>query len=142
MLTVIFACTEDADRSKMAAAFFNSLAQGARAEALSGGTRPAGEVDPRTVDVMLELGIDLRRERPQPLTAEMCSEAGLLVTLDAGAFCPAVEHSQREAWFLPDPRGKELADVRRIRDDLRRRVFGLIEREGWLRAAGGDATVS
>jgi amino-acid N-acetyltransferase len=38
---------------------------------------------------------------------------------------------RREDWPLEDPKGKPLGRVREIRDDVRRRVVDLLQREGW-----------
>src|SRR5439155_8119312 len=49
---VLFACTHNAGRSQIAAAFFNLLADPARARAISAGTDPAERVHPEVVAVM------------------------------------------------------------------------------------------
>ena len=73
MKTVIFACVHNAGRSQMAAAFFNTLADPARARALSAGTTPGDRVHPEVVAVMREEGIDLSGARPQKLTSELAA---------------------------------------------------------------------
>jgi arsenate reductase len=135
MDTVIFACVQAAGRSQMAAAFFNALADGSRARAIAAGTEPAPIVHPEVVQVMLEHGFDLRQQRPQLLTADVVRDAGLLVTMGCGEACPAVSRATREAWFVEDAKGKRVDEVRQIRDDIRRRVLVLVQREGWARAA-------
>jgi len=134
--TVIFACVHNAGRSQMAAAFFNALADGSRARAISAGTQPAAAVHPEVVQVMQEAGIDLRERKPQRLTAELARGAALLVTMGCGEECPAVPGVPRADWPLPDPKGKDRDDARRIRDEVRRLVLALLEREGWARPAG------
>ena len=73
MKTVIFACVHNAGRSQMAAAFFNKLADPAKARALSAGTTPGERVYPEVVAVMREEGIDLSGARPQKLTAALAA---------------------------------------------------------------------
>ena len=90
MKTVIFACVHNAGRSQMAAAFFNKLANPAKAGALSAGTNPGGRVHPEVVAVMQEEGIDLSGARPQKLTRELAAEAQLLITMGCGDECPFV----------------------------------------------------
>jgi len=126
MTTVIFACVHNAGRSQMAAAFFNALADPAKARALSAGTRPGERVHPEVVEAMREVGIDVSGARPQRLTAELASGASLLVTMGCGDECPAVPGLRRDDWPLEDPKGKALAEVRRIRDEVRWRVEGLL----------------
>jgi arsenate reductase len=127
--TVIFACVHNAGRSQMAAAFFNALADPARMRALSAGTEPGPRVHPVVVDAMNEAGIDLKDATPRRLTAELARGAQLLVTMGCGEACPAVPGLRRLDWPLPDPKGRALADVRPIRDEIRRRVEALIAEE-------------
>jgi arsenate reductase len=131
--TVIFACVHNAGRSQMAAAFFNQLADPAKARAFSAGTTPGEQVHPEVVEVMREAGVDLSRARPQKLTPELARGAHLLVTMGCGDECPVVPGAKRDDWPLPDPKGKPLDEVRRIRDEIRRRLAGLVAAEGWTR---------
>jgi arsenate reductase len=137
MTTVLFACVHNAGRSQMAAALFNRLADGARARAISAGTRPAARVHPEVVAVMREVAIDLADGRPHPLTAELAGQAQWLITMGCGDECPVVAGAAREDWPLDDPHGKPPADVRRIRDEILQRVAAFIDRHGW-RADGQD----
>src|SRR5688572_13046265 len=111
MTTVIFACVHSAGRSQMAAAFFNRLADPARARAISAGTQPAAAVHPVVVEVMGELGIDLKDAQPRRLTPELASEAQLLVTMGCGEECPVVPGLRRDDWPLDDPKGRPLDEV-------------------------------
>jgi arsenate reductase len=130
MKTVIFACVHNAGRSQMAAALFNALADPAKGRALSAGTTPGERVHPEVVAVMREEGIDLEDARPQQLTPELASQADLLVTMGCGDECPFVPGLRREDWPLEDPKGKPIARVRAIRDEIRARVGTLLAAEG------------
>ena len=131
MDTVIFACVHNAGRSQMAAAFLNHLANPHVARAVSAGTQPGDRVHPVVVEVMQEIGLDLSRNQPQRLTAELAQEATLLITMGCGDECPYVPGLARDDWPLPDPKGRPLDEVRQIRDDVRRRVSALIDARGW-----------
>jgi len=131
MTTVIFACIHNAGRSQMAAAFFNALADPAKARAVSAGTAPGAQVHPEVVEVMREVGFDLSGARPQRLTDALAGTARLLVTMGCGEACPFVPGLRREDWNLPDPKGQPLERVREIRDDVRRRVGQLVAASGW-----------
>lgn len=131
MNTVIFACIHNAGRSQMAAAWFNALADPAKANAVSAGTDPAPRVHPSVVDAMREVGMDLANQVPQKLTDELARGAQMLVTMGCGEQCPVVAGLKREDWPLEDPKGKPVEQVRRIRDDVRWRVVDLVRREGW-----------
>lgn len=128
---VIFACVHNAGRSQMAAAFFNRMADPAKARALSAGTQPGARVHPEVEAVMRELGFELSSARPQKLTVELARGASHLVTLGCGDECPAIAGAHREDWPLPDPKGRPADEVRRIRDEIRDRVSRMLFEHGW-----------
>ena len=130
---VIFACVHNAGRSQMAAAFFSSIADPARAQAVSAGTKPTERVHPEVVDVMRDVGIDLSASKPQPLTDELAHSATLLVTMGCGDACPYVPGLETVDWPLRDPKGLPLDQVRDIRNEIRDRVTALIDGRGWRR---------
>jgi arsenate reductase len=129
MKTVIFACVHNADRSQMAAAFFNELADRSKAEAVSAGTEPGLRVHPEVLAAMREVGIDLSNAKPQKLTDELAQQASLLITMGCGDKCPYVPGLQREDWPLPDPKGLDMKEVRGIRDEVRELVRLLLNFE-------------
>ena len=128
---VLFACVHNAGRSQIAAAFFNRMADPARARAISAGTSPGQRVHPEVVAVMREVGIDLASAVPQKLTPELARGARLLVTMGCGDECPIVPGARRDDWPLDDPKGRSIEDVRQIRDEIRARVVDLVTKERW-----------
>jgi arsenate reductase (thioredoxin) len=128
---VLFACIHNAGRSQMAAAWFNVLADPAKAVAESAGTEPGTRVHPEVVAVMKEVGVDLSRAQPRFLSDELAGSAAILVTMGCGEACPLVSGLRREDWPLEDPKGKPLERVREIRDEIERRVRQLVQREEW-----------
>jgi arsenate reductase len=131
MTTVIFACVHNAGRSQIAAALFNAFVNPARARVVSAGTAPGERVHPEVVAAMRGVGIDLSGARPQRLTDELAASADLLVTMGCGEACPVVPGLKRDDWPIDDPQGRPLEEVRRIRDEIRRRVEGLLSSERW-----------
>jgi len=131
-VTVLFACVHNAGRSQMAAALFNEAVDPSRARAISAGTRPGPAVHPEVVEVMREIGIDLTGAKPGLLDAGLAARAALLVTMGCGEECPVVPGVERVDWPLDDPAGRPLAEVRRIRDEIWRRVEALARRRGWV----------
>jgi arsenate reductase len=129
--TVLFACVQNAGRSQMAAALFNALADRSRATAVSAGTHPGAHIHLEVVQAMREVGIDVSGSTPRLLTAELASQATLLVTMGCGEECPFVPGARREDWPLDDPKGRPIEEVRRIRDEIRTRVLNLLHAEGW-----------
>ena len=133
MKTVIFACIHNAGRSQMAAAWFNALADGAKASAVSAGTEPGARVHPEVLEAMREVGMDLADRKPQKLTDDLARGAQMLVTMGCGEQCPVVPGLKRDDWPLEDPKGKPIERVREIREEVRARVAALLDREGWGR---------
>ena len=121
MARVLFVCLHNAGRSQMSRAFFAEIAQGAH-EARSAGTSPADRVHPEVVEAMREVGIDLSSETPRKLTDELAEWADVVVTMGCGDQCPHIPGRRYVGWDLPDPKGMPAAGVRRVRDEIRRRV--------------------
>ena len=130
MNTVIFACIHNAGRSQMAAAWFNALADSAKARAVSAGTDPGTRVHPEVLEAMREVGVDLAGRTPQKLTDDLARGAQLLITMGCGEQCPVVPGLRRDDSPLEDPKGKPIARVREIRDEIRGRVEELMKELG------------
>jgi arsenate reductase (thioredoxin) len=130
---VVFACVENAGRSQMAAAIFNTLATPAKAQAISAGTRPATAVHPEVVSAMREIGIDISGARPQYLSTDLTKDAHIVITMGCGDECPLIPGVERDDWPLDDPKGQPLEGVRRIRDDIRARVAELVTERKWAK---------
>ena len=128
MTRVLFVCVRNSGRSQMAEAFFNQIAEG-KAQAYSAGTQPADKVNPAVVEAMREVGIDISGNRPKALTMETVEKADRMITMgcgaEAGAVCPA-SFIETEDWALEDPEGKSLEEVRKIRDEIEKRVIKLL----------------
>ena len=123
--TVLFVCVHNAGRSQMAAGFLRHLA-GDRIEVLSAGSQPGDAINPVAVAAMAEEGIDIAGEQPKVLTTQSVSASDVVITMGCGDACPFFPGIRYEDWQLDDPAGQELAAVRPIRDEIRRRVEELI----------------
>lgn len=122
---VLFMCVHNAGRSQMAAGWLRHLA-GDRVTVWSGGSEPASEINPAAIEAMAEVGIDIRDEFPKPWTDEVVRAADVVVTMGCGDACPLYPGKRYEDWELDDPAGLDLEAVRPIRDEIRRRVEGLL----------------
>ena len=120
--SVLFVC---AGRSQMAAALLDHEAQG-RVQVTSAGSQPAAELNPAVVAAMAEIGLDLSREFPKPLTAEQVQAADVVITMGCGDACPFYPGKRYLDWDLTDPAGLSVEAVRPIRDDIRQRVRQLL----------------
>jgi arsenate reductase len=136
--TVLFACIHNAGRSQIAAAFLRSLVDARDVRVDSGGTQPGERVHPEVVAVMREVGLELSDERPRPVNRDPRYSPDLLVTMGCGEGCDFVPARAREDWPLADPKGRDAAAVRAIRDEIKTRVEDLARRRGWLRSAVAD----
>jgi protein-tyrosine-phosphatase len=125
MARVLFVCLHNAGRSQMSEALFTRAAAGAH-EARSAGTTPGDRIHPEVVAVMRELGIDLSRNKPQLLTTELAEWADVIVTMGCGDECPYIPGKRYLDWDLPDPKGRPIEEVRATRDEIERRVGGLV----------------
>ena len=123
--SVLFVCVHNAGRSQMAAAYLAHLSGGA-VEVRSAGSQPASEVNPAAVAAMAEEGIDIAAETPKVLTVEAVESSDVVVTMGCGDACPWYPGKRYEDWALDDPAGQDLETVRRIRDEIDRRVETLI----------------
>jgi arsenate reductase (thioredoxin) len=122
---VLFLCTHNAGRSQMALGFFTHLA-GDDAVAWSGGSDPAGRINPSAIAAMAERGIDISGEYPKPWTDEIVRAADVVITMGCGDACPIFPGRRYEDWELDDPAGMNVEDVRPIRDEIERRVHRLL----------------
>ncbi|GAB3860921.1 arsenate reductase ArsC [Nocardioides maradonensis] len=123
--TVLFVCVHNAGRSQMAAGYLQHLA-GDRIEVLSAGSQPADAINPVAVAAMAEVGIDITGNQPKVLTSEAVQASDVVITMGCGDECPFYPGKRYEDWVLDDPAGQGIEAVRPIRDEIRRRVEGLI----------------
>jgi arsenate reductase (thioredoxin) len=122
---VLFVCVHNAGRSQMAAGFLRELG-GGRVEVRSAGSEPADRLNPVAVAAMAEVGIDIAREQPKILETAAVRDSDVVITMGCGDTCPIFPGKRYEDWDLEDPAGKDLETVRRIRDEIRERVRGLL----------------
>lgn len=122
---VLFVCVHNAGRSQMAAALLDHHARG-RVVVRSAGSTPADELNPAVVQAMAELGLDLSRAFPKPLTADAVERSDVVVTMGCGDACPVFPGKRYLDWELDDPAGKAVEQVRPIRDEIERRVTSLL----------------
>ncbi|HVV12190.1 arsenate reductase ArsC [Amycolatopsis sp.] len=122
---VLFVCVHNAGRSQMAAALLDHHAAG-RVTVRSAGSAPAGTINPAVAQVMDELGLDLTKEFPKPLTTEAVQAADVVITMGCGDACPIFPGKRYLDWQLDDPAGLPADRIRPIRDEIDRRVQALL----------------
>lgn len=122
---VLFVCVQNAGRSQMAMALMKELS-GGKINVRSAGSMPAREVSEKTIAVMSEIGLDLTEEFPKPLTDDVVQAADVVITMGCGDACPLYPGKRYLDWDLTDPAHLDLDGVRKVRDEIKTLVEGLI----------------
>ncbi len=123
--SVLFVCLHNAGRSQMAAGFLTHLSRG-QVEVRSAGSLPGHQVNPAAIEAMAEVGIDISAQTPKVLTTDAVQASDVVITMGCGDACPLFPGTRYLDWKLDDPAGKDVAAVRPIRDEIRRRVEDLL----------------
>ena len=124
MKRVLFVCVENSNRSQMAEAFAH-IHGGDAVDALSAGSKPSGQINPKAIRFMGELGYDLTRHASKSLD-DIEGEFDAVVTMGCGDSCPWVPAKRREDWALPDPKHMDDEAYRAVRDEISARVKTLL----------------
>ena len=127
MMRVLFVCVENSNRSQMSEAFAR-IHGGHVLEAYSAGSRPSGVVNPRAIQAMSEVGYDLGTHESKSLDQVPEGPFDYVITMGCGDDCPWIPAVQREDWPLPDPKAMPPEEFNAVRDEVERRVKGLIQR--------------
>lgn len=124
--TVLFLCVHNAGRSQMAAGWLRHLGDD-RVNVLSAGSAPAEQINHAAVEAMAEVGVDIAEQQPKTWTEEDLQATDVVITMGCGDACPVLPGKRYLDWELADPAGKDVEAVRPIRDEIERRVRGLLE---------------
>ncbi|HEY4605795.1 MAG TPA: arsenate reductase ArsC [Blastococcus sp.] len=124
--SVLFVCVHNAGRSQMAAGWLRHLG-GDAVEVRSAGSLPGERVNPAAVEAMAEVGIDISDQQPKVLTTDAVEASDVVITMGCGDACPVFPGKRYLDWELEDPAGKGVESVRPIRDELERRIRGLLD---------------
>ena len=124
---VLFVCIENSCRSQMAEAFAHLYAQDS-IQAFSAGSRPSGQINPKAITLMAELGYDLRSHSSKSLQQIPQDKYDYVITMGCGDECPFIPAEHHEDWDLPDPKMLPLEEFRQVRDRIGERVKELAAR--------------
>src|SRR5207249_10313493 len=122
---VRFVCVRAAGRGRVAEGLLEWRAQG-RGRVRSAGSAPGERIRPAGVEAMAELGLDLSKEFPKPLTDDAVRAADVVITMGCGDACPLYPGKRYLDWDVQDPASRDIDTVRRIRDEIDRRVESLL----------------
>ena len=121
--TILFVCVENAGRSQMAEGFFKKYAPEGFVPA-SAGTKPISQINPLAIQVMNEIGIDISKQKPKDLSEDMMRNSDEIINMGCmdNNFCPTLFIPKVIDWGIEDPKGKQIEQVREIRDEIERRI--------------------
>jgi protein-tyrosine-phosphatase len=122
-MKVVFVCVENSNRSQMAEAFARMMG----ADAYSAGSRPSGNVNPKAIEAMRELGYDLSVHRSKSLDEIQTVSFDVSVTMGCGDQCPNLRATRREDWDIPDPKEMSKEQFRVVRDLIGAQVEKLLK---------------
>ena len=125
MKRVLFVCVENSNRSQMAEAFAH-IHGGSAVDAVSAGSKPSGQINPKAIRFMAELGYDLNSQHSKSLN-DIGGEFDAVITMGCGDSCPWVPAKRREDWALPDPKHMDDDGYRVVRDEISARVKALLD---------------
>jgi glutathione/glutaredoxin type arsenate reductase len=129
MKKIMFVCKKNSRRSQMAEGFAKTIGKD-RVEVVSAGLE-ASFIDPKTIEVMKEVGIDISNQSSKPLSDFKAEDFDVVISLcGCGVNLPPewVTREIFEDWQLDDPEGEGLETYRRIRSEVKERVEDLIGR--------------
>lgn len=126
MKKIAFVCIHNSCRSQIAEAVAKKMGEGL-IEVYSAGTEEYPEVKPLAREVVEELNIEMKNQKPK-LLSDIPSDIDILITMGCGVECPYVPCSHREDWGLDDPSGKDIVEFRKTRDIIIKKVEDLLYR--------------
>jgi len=97
-------------------------------EPYSAGSKPSGQVNPKVIESMREVGYDLSRHVSKSLSEIPAVEYDVAVTMGCGDACPNVRAKQREDWNIPDPKALPTEEFQKVRDQIGQQVRELLAR--------------
>ncbi|MBO5809461.1 MAG: arsenate reductase ArsC [Bacteroidales bacterium] len=126
-MKVLILCTGNSCRSQMAHGFLQSF--NSDLEVHSAGTKPADIVNPKAIEVMKEVGVDISNHRPKSVEIYLNDEWDYVITVCGGAneSCPMftgnVKHRLHIGFDDPsDAIGADefvMSEFRRVRDEIK-----------------------
>jgi len=128
MKKILFICVENAGRSQMAEAFFRKyMPKGF--EAISAGTKPSTHVNPIVLQAMKEIDVNIENQTPKHISPQIIVESEKAINMGCmdKESCPALFMKDVLDWEIPDPKGKSIEEVRKIRDQIKTKVIILIK---------------
>ena len=123
--SVLFACIHNSGRS-VAAQVLARHHGGDAVEVRSAGSEPGAGVNPVVAQVLAERGLPVTDHVPTLLDVDLVRAADVVVTMGCGETCPVFPGTRYEDWPVDDPAGQDAETVRRIVDDIDRRVRELL----------------
>ncbi len=125
MITLLFVCIENSNRSQMAEAFARMYGEG-NVQAFSAGSHPSGKINPKAISAMKELGYDLTVHHSKSLEDIPALSYDYVIGMGCGDDCPFIPARHRLEWDIPDPKHMDEAAFRKVRDRIGQEVRQLL----------------
>lgn len=125
---VLFVCVKNGGKSQMAAGLMRHAAHGG-IEVHSAGTKPGSTLNDLSVQSLLEVGVDIGHESPEPIDPALLRTVDLVVTLGREAHVEPVEGVRIINWDTDEPSERGIDGIERmrlVRDDIACRVQQLL----------------
>jgi arsenate reductase (thioredoxin) len=125
----MFICQKNSSRSQMAEGFAKNLGKG-KIEVSSAGLE-ASQVNPKAIEVMLEVNIDLSNYTSNALSEFNSEDYYAIISLCGCRVNLPTEWLIQEVfedWEVEDPDNKSLDTFRRVRNEIKELVFNFIDR--------------
>ncbi|HEX7844463.1 MAG TPA: arsenate reductase ArsC [Chitinophagaceae bacterium] len=123
---ILFVCVENSNRSQMSEAFARMIG-GDDVAVYSSGSKPSGNINPKAIASMKELGYDLTAHHSKSLDqVKAFAPFDAVVTMGCGDACPWMPAKQFIDWQIPDPRDMNENDFRKVRDLIKEKVAALL----------------
>ena len=125
-MRVLILCTGNSCRSQMAHGFLQSFDK--KLEVHSAGTNPASQVNPKAIQVMHEVGIDISTHTPKSVEIYLNDEWDYVITVCGGAneICPMFVGNVGKRLHIgfEDPSDEDgsdewiMSEFRRVKDEI------------------------
>ena len=99
-------------------------------EIFSAGSRPASQVNPSSIAVMKEIGIDISGKKPNGFSGLPQKKFDYVISMGCGDACPYYPAIERIDWKIENLKGKGIEFFRKVRDEIKLKVEELIARIG------------
>ena len=97
-------------------------------KAMSAGSKPSGEINPRAIELMSEIGSDMANQFSKSVDDLKLTHVDYLILMGCGDSCPYLKAETRIEWDIPDPKNLNKAEFREVIEQIEEKVENLIQK--------------